>query len=103
MLRITEFMGQMGLEADHLEPNEFCTRSTNKKRINTLKNNLDSQASSLLYDLLEAASKNIEKHKTNRAEILASELGDDTDESGPLGPEECKFLGSSPESLQGQL
>ena len=86
MLRIAEFMGQMGLEADHLEPNEFCTRSTNKKKINTLKNNWDSQASSSQYDLLEAASKNIEKRKTSRAESLACKLGDNTDESGPLGP-----------------
>lgn len=26
-------MGEIGLEADHLKPNELCTGSTNKKRI----------------------------------------------------------------------
>lgn len=51
-------MGQKGLEADHLEPNEVCTRSTNKKRISTLEITWTVQASSSVW--LEAASRNIE-------------------------------------------
>lgn len=58
-------MGEMGLEAEHVKPNEFFTRSSNKKRISTLEITWMIQASGSAW--LEAASRNTESTQNQQS------------------------------------
>lgn len=58
-------MGKIELEADLSEPNELCTRSTNKKRVSTLERTGTVQASSSAW--LEAATRNAENAQNQQS------------------------------------